>query len=304
MAMLIAYCEACVAQQPEQATASPQSEVTETPNADIGAIHAQAQAYVDAFNNRDAESIAALWTEDGEYVDEAGQRFVGRDAIEQAYTEMFAGGSTGEIRIMVDSVRLLSPNTAIEDGRAVLDPAPAGAPGHSRYTAVHVKRDGTWLMASVRDAWEATASAHPNITDLQWLVGTWTAEEHGTKMESVCNWVANKSFVERKYTTTEADGTRTSGVQLIGWNPEGGHVQSWNFSPDGGHAIGVWTPHADGWSAEMHGVTGDGVLTTSVNVLTRLDDNAYVWQSVQRTYDDQALPDTGEIVLRRQSDVR
>ena len=35
-----------------------------------------------------------------------------------------------------------------------------------------------------------------------------------------------------------------------------------------------------GWSAEVRGVTGDGVPTAAVNLLTRLDDNAYVWQSV------------------------
>ena len=113
------------------------------------------------------------------------------------------------------------------------------------------------------------------------------------------SWVANKSFVERKFTITHADGTKTSGVQLIGWNPLGGHVQSWSFSPDGGHAIGVWSPQQNGWTAEMHGVTGDGTPTTSVNLLMRLDDNAYVWQSVQRKAGDVALPDTDEVVLKR-----
>ena len=86
------------------------------------------------------------------------------------------------------------------------------------------------------------------------------AEEHGATIESVCSWVANKSFIERRYTTTLVDGTKMSGVQLIGWNPNGGHVQSWDFSPDGGHAVGIWFPQQGGWSAQMRGVTGDGTL--------------------------------------------
>ncbi len=121
-----------------------------------------------------------------------------------------------------------------------------------------------------------------------------------SKVESVCSWIANKSFIERRYTTTLVDGTKMSGVQLIGWNPNGIHVQSWDFSPDGGHAVGIWFPQQDGWSAEMRGVTGDGRLTASVNLLRRLDDNAYVWQSMQRTVGGEALPDTDEVVLKRQ----
>jgi hypothetical protein len=87
---------------------------------------------------------------------------------------------------------------------------------------------------------------------------------------------------------------------LIGWNPQGGHVQSWSFSPEGGHAVGIWTPQQDGWSAQMRGVAGDGTLTTAINQLRRLDDNAYVWQSIQRTAGGLALPDTDEMVLKRQ----
>ena len=76
-------------------------------------------------------------------------------------------------------------------------------------------------------------------------------------------------------------------------------MQSWNFSSDGGHAVGVWSPRAGGWSAEVRGVTGDGMPTVAVNLLTRLDDNAYVWQSIRRTLGGTALPDTDEVVLKR-----
>ena len=112
-------------------------------------------------------------------------------------------------------------------------------------------------------------------------------------------WVANTSFVERSYTVTQLDHATMSGVQLIGFNPEADRIQSWNFSPDGGHALGVWSPRENGWSAAMRGVTGDGTVTTAVNLLTRLDDNAYTWQSVERTAGGAPLPDTDEIVLRR-----
>ncbi len=268
---------------------------------DLAAIRAESQAFVAAFNKKDAKAIAAMWTKEGEYVDDLGRRFLGREAIEQAYAEFFANSPKVKLRVMIDSVRLLGHSTAIEDGRAIVEPPPAGSPAYSKYTAVHVKVDGKWLMASVRDTHVETPSAFRNVADLQWLIGEWVAEEHGVKTESVCRWVANKSFVERKYTMTSVDGTQTSGVQLIGWNPRDGHVQSWSFSPDGGHAVGIWTPQQGGWRAEMHGVTGAGVPTTSVNLLRRLDHNAYVWQSAQRTAGDAAVPDTDEVIMKRQS---
>lgn len=266
---------------------------------DLAALRAGSQAFVAAFNKGDAQAVAALWTEDGEYLDEAGRNFAGREAIEKGYAEFFADHAGCKIRIMIDSLRLLGDNAAVEEGRAMVEPAPEGAPGISKYTVFHVKVDGKWRMASVRDAWIETPSAYKNVVDLQWLIGSWSAEEHGAKHESVCRWVANKSFVERKYKVTYPDQTTSSGVQIIGFNPQGGHVQSWNFSSDGGHAVGVWTARENGWQAEVEGMLGNGVQTSAINLLTRIDDNAYAWQSIERSAGGIVLPDTDEIVVKR-----
>ncbi len=271
----------------------------QAPSAELTAIRTTSQAFTEAFNRQDPQAIAELWTPDGDFVDELGNRYAGRDAIQAAYARFFAENPAARLRVIIDSVRLLNDLTAIEDGRTTIDPPPAGAPGMGKYTAIHIKVDGKWLMSTVRETRIETPSAYNHVADLEWLIGTWTAEQHGAKTESVCRWVANKSFVERNYTTTLADGTSTAGVQLIGWNPRVGHVQSWNFSADGGHAVGVWSPQEDGWAAEVHGVTGDGIPTAAVVLLKRLDDNAYVWQSIRRTVAEQSLPDTDEVVLRR-----
>jgi len=269
--------------------------------ADISLIRASSEAFVDAFNKHDAKAVAALWTEQGEYVDDSGRTIVGRDAIEKDYAAFFDENPDVKIQIVIDSLRVPSGEVAIEDGRAVVDPPPAGAPGVSKYTAVHAKVDGKWLMASVRDTWIETQVTRQSIADLDWLIGSWVAEEYGVQYESTCRWVAGEQFVERSYTTTQPDGTQVSGVQLIGWNPLEGRVQSWSFSPDGGHDFGVWSPLHDGWMAEMRGTTGEGVPTSSVNLLKRLDDNAYVWQSVERSVGQTPLPDTNEVVIKRQA---
>jgi uncharacterized protein (TIGR02246 family) len=287
------------AQEPKQPAAVQSSESTQTQDDDLAAIRAGAQAFVEAFNKKDAQAVAALWTEGGEYIDDTGRSFVGREAIEQGYGEFFADSGKSEIQIIIDAVRLLSDDVAIEDGHTVVAAAEDGDPGISTYTVVHAKFDGKWQMASVRVGLVQISLAQQNLADLDWLVGTWVAEDRGTKNESACRWVSDQSFVQRDFKVTRLDGTQSSGVQLIGWNSQGGYVQSWTFSPDGGHAVGAWTPIEGGWRAQMQGMTGDGISTSSTNLLRRLDDNAYVWQSVDRIMGGVAYPDTDEVILKR-----
>ena len=107
-------------------------------------------------------------------------------------TPVFAGMARSKIQITIDSLRPLSEHTAIEDGRAIVDPPPVGTPGISKYAVVHVKVDGKWLMASVRDAWVEAPTAVWTAADLEWLVGNWVAEEYGVKTESTCRgWWAD-----------------------------------------------------------------------------------------------------------------
>lgn len=268
------------------------------------AINKEVASSVLAFNSRDAKAVAAFWTQDGEYIDEYGQTYVGREAIEKLYEELFTAQPVAKLQLMSDSVRLLSDSVVIEDGQSIVELGSGVTPTISKYTAIHVKVDGKWLLASVRETLVDTSSSSNDLADLQWLIGEWTAEENGVRTESKCRWIANNKFVERSYTITQVDGTTTTGLQIIGWNSQSRHIQSWNFSADGGHAIGVWSAIEGGWLAKVDGTTGQSDSTTAVNLLKRLDDNAYVWQSVDRTIGEVRLPDTDEVVIRRKPAVK
>jgi hypothetical protein len=169
---------------------------------------------------------------------------------------------------------------------------------------VHVKVDGKWLLASVRDTLVDASPSSADLADLEWLIGDWTAEDGGVRTDSKCRWVVNNKFVERSYSTTQLDGTVASGLQIIGWNAQSNHIQSWNFTADGGHAIGIWSATEGGWLAKVSGTTGANVSTTAVNVLRRLDDNAYSWQSIDRIVGEIRLPDTDEVIIRRKPSVK
>ena len=88
-------------------------------------------------------------------------------------------------------------------------------------------------------------------------------------------------------------------MQLIGVNPRTGQIVSWGFNSDGGHTIGTWMPQENGWAIDAVGMRADGTETHALNLLTKLDENAYAWQSVGRSVAGQSLPDTGEIILKR-----
>jgi uncharacterized protein (TIGR02246 family) len=266
---------------------------------DNDTVKASADAFAAAFNKGDAKAVAALWTEKGVFVDETGRRFEGRPQIEAAYVEFFQAHPGVQIKVTPGTVRKLMGDSLLEEGTTSLTPAPKGTNGESKYTAAHVNQNGQWLMSNVRE-WPASAPKDSKLLyDLGWLVGTWTAEERGAKSEVVCRWLPNNSYLERRYKVTAADGTTTEGVQLIGLNPRTGQVVSWGFGFDGGHTIGAWVPRPNGWGIDAAGITPHGVTTHAMNLFTKLDDDAFSWQSVDRTVAGQSRPDTGEIIFKR-----
>ncbi|MGE3244006.1 MAG: SgcJ/EcaC family oxidoreductase [Pirellulales bacterium] len=270
--------------------------------AEDAAVRASSDAFIKVFDAGDAKAVAALWTPDGTLVDAGGETFAGRAAIEAAYTEFFQANPGAKMQVVIDSVRMLGRDAAIEEGQATVSLPSGDTSGPARYTAVHVKQDGKWLMAAVHEAPSAPATASSQLADLDWLVGTWSAEERGATSTATCQWLANKTFLERKYTVTAADHTTTSGVQLIGLDPRTGGIVSWGFNSDGGRTMGTWLQHPNGWAIESVGLSADGADTRAVNVLTKLDENAYSWQSMGRSVAGAPLPDLDEIIFRRSAD--
>jgi len=259
---------------------------------EAGAIRQSAEAFAEAFNRGDAKAVAAFWTENGELVDEAGKTHQGRAAIEAEYAEFFKAHPGAKIRISPGSIRMIDDSTALESGTASLESPLTGA---ASYTAVHTKQNGQWLMATVRES----SAAAESLPDLDWLVGTWTGEEHGAKSEITYSWLPDKKYLKREFTVTAPDGKATSGLQIIGVNPRTGQIVSWGFISDGGHTIGAWRPSPGGWTIEAAGMLPDGVATYAVNTLTKLDDNGYSWRSERRSVGGQSRPDTDEVILKR-----
>ncbi len=125
---------------------------TKTQSAAELAVRKAASNFDQAFNTGSADKIAGLWTADAEYIDEDGQRYVGRDVIKKEYAEFFAANPQAKISSVTDSVRVINETTAVEDGRAMIQPPPAGRRGQPLYGDLRntfTTANGFWRRSTI-----------------------------------------------------------------------------------------------------------------------------------------------------------
>jgi uncharacterized protein (TIGR02246 family) len=271
--------------------------------ADEKSIRATADDFVKAFNAADGKAVGALWAEDAEYTDESGASHHGRAAIEGLYTGMFKEHPGSSMAVTIESIRFLGPDIAVEKGIAKVK-APSGESSAARYTVVHARRDGKWIMVDCRDAPYVPGSNEDYLKGLEWLIGEWTTESKDADPKEPVRrvkfeWMCERNFIKCSYTMTKDDKTTLSGGQIIGWNPKLGRIVSLHFDANGGFGNDVWIKDGAKWVLEAKGVFRDGSDSTAVNILTPLDANSFTWQSVKRTLDGVRLPDTPPVRIVR-----
>src|SRR5262249_14967778 len=148
-----------------------------------------------AFGKGDAKALAAFWTPEGDFTDLTGHKLVGREAIEKAFAELFAEHKGLDLRIDITGLRFVTAEVAVEDGTtSVLHPDGA-PPARSRYTIVHVKKDGKWLLESVRQAAYTPPSNYEHLKGLEWLIGEWVDDVPGGEAARISfEWTDNQNF--------------------------------------------------------------------------------------------------------------
>jgi uncharacterized protein (TIGR02246 family) len=144
---------------------------------DLAAIRQTATSYLTAFDGGDAKGVATHWTEDGEYVDQTGLAFQGREVIEKAFEEFFSKNKGAKLRLHIEALHLPEENLAVEIGDSAITDAGGKAGDRARYKAVHVKQDGKWKLLSVHEGPPLPPSNHQHLKDLEWMIGNWVDEE-------------------------------------------------------------------------------------------------------------------------------
>lgn len=270
---------------------------------DMTALSQAAADFVLAYNNKDAKALAELFTEAGEMSDLMGEEIVsGRAAIQAHYEEIFAGEDVPAMAVEVDSVRLVAPNLAIEDGTVHLTPPEKDAPPRSTtYTATLLRNEaGVWQIASTRDLGDATDAAG-QLADLAKVIsGDWTCRNAaGARVDLAFGWDSSGKFLSGEMLTTAAGAEPQEGTIRIGWNAARSSIVSWIFDADGGVLQSVWTPVDDGWLLRSEGTTADGETITSSQELTAEDRNTLLWSATNRVIDGEKQPDNVMRIVRQ-----
>jgi len=270
--------------------------------AEIEAIHQRAVAYVAAYNQHDAQALAGLWADDAVYLNrDTGEPIEGRAAIAKMFADMFQTGDASQLSVTIQSVRLITPDVAIEDGTAEITPAD-GEPTTSTYTAIHVKKDGAWYLNSVRetDVPTPTPPDHGELAQLEWLLGDWVDEAEDATVSTSWQWAKNERFLTGNFSVSVDDQVEMEGTQVIGWDPVAGQIRSWVFDSEGGFGEGVWRRVGGDWIVDSTTTLSDGSQGSATNIYTPVDDNTFVWKSVDREIDGESQNDIEQIPVHRQ----
>jgi uncharacterized protein (TIGR02246 family) len=266
--------------------------------ADEAAIRANGDKYVEAYNRRDSRTMAGMWSPEAVYMDPTtGEGVVGREAIAKQFDYAFAGSEDAKLAISIESIEFVSPNVAIEKG--VADVTYTDFPAEkTNYTAVHVKRDGQWLIDRVSEVEvpPPPPSNYEHLKELEWMVGSWVDADKEATVHTDCAWTKNKNFMTRSFALVVGDSVEMSGMQIIGWDPAAKQIRSWVFDSDGAFSEGKWTHKDDRWVVQQTGTITDGGKSTATNIITQLDNNSFTWQSINREIDGEILPNVDEIL--------
>jgi uncharacterized protein (TIGR02246 family) len=264
-------------------------------------IRAAAAKYIAALAAGDSQTMLSMWAEGGDVVDPVGRSRPATEVVPQQAAAQVEAAANGHPngptpKILDNSIRLITDNVAIEDGR-VEATGTNGTSRQGRFTAIWVKESDQWKLASLR---EVHLQENPGaaLDGLDWMVGRWQGESGGAKFEISAHWNDKHTFLLRDLTVSADGKTLVNGEQRIGLDPASGQIRSWMHDQDGGHGEGIWSKHGDAWVVQATGVTPDGRHTTGTNIYKPDGPDKFTWKSIGSTAAGQAMPDF-EIQLER-----
>lgn len=267
--------------------------------ADEAAIRANVAAFVKGYNAHEAAAVAKLFGPQAKIVTEEGDVIEGREAIAELFVGVFADEPETKLDVIIGSIKFIGSDLAVETGTTKTVAAPGESPEHGRYTVLHLKRDGQWVMALVRDEVVEPPTNHDRLQALGWLVGDWIDESEESVVMTCCRWSEDGNFLLQDIKLRVAGVDAMDISQRIGWDPLTKRIKSWVFDSEGGYGDGIWTRTADGWLIKSTGVRRDATTASATNLMTTLSRDAYVWRSVDRVAGDAVLPPVEVRVVRK-----
>jgi uncharacterized protein (TIGR02246 family) len=255
-------------------------------------------AFVREYNKGDVKALAARFAEDAEVVEADGMRYRGRPLIERRLAETFAENPGVRLEIKAESIQFLSPDVAREEGSTMVTPT-SGAAESRRHTALLVKRDGRWLISSIREEAEPFVSPRERLKELAWMIGDWVDQGPDSHIRVNCRWSEDGNFLIRTFVLKLAGKTALTVHQRVGWDPLAKHFRSWEFDSEGGYGEGRWSRDGDRWVIKHTVVRPEGLTASSTSLVVRQRPDMVRWTSTDRVVGDRLVPEQEEYVMVR-----
>ncbi|QDU90354.1 hypothetical protein Pla175_37580 [Pirellulimonas nuda] len=255
------------------------------------AVRAASKAYTDAARRGDVGAMAKMWTERGDYIDSQGYRFNAQAMLrpQPGAPAAAPGGSTAAPAVQ-STLRMVTPDVAIEDGKIGSITMPDGSRVGGRFTAVWVRRDGKWLLDGVREAAAEAPPLSEKLMPLAWLLGEWAGQADDTTLLMSAHPSDGGNYIVREFLVKGDARESIGGEQRIGWDPESKRIKVWSFDSQGGAGEGFWRQAGDTWVLDTAHVLPDGTKTTTSNVYTPQDADRFVWEVKPAAVDGARLP--------------
>jgi len=294
MTLLGAIALAVVPARGEEPAAQPRAVTAADPSRaeDEKAIRAAAEAFARAYNAGDATALSRQYTERAEVIDAEGGRTEGREAIAERFAESFQAEQRGLLRVEVESLRLISPDVALEEGVVQVTLPESKSTSATRYSVIHVKQDGRWLMDRVREAKVAVVTPNERLKDIEWMLGDWTDEGDDANLKSSCRWSEDQNFLLREVTVQVQGVVATKIHQRIGWDPLSKQIKSWEFDAQGGYGESLWARSGPDWVIKYKGVLPDGRVSSATRRITPESPTRIHWESTDAVVGDEVIDES------------
>lgn len=250
-------------------------------------VRAAADKLLAAKQQSDGPQLSKLWTQDGSYVDAAGQTFSVAEVIRGLRPTKASNKATPASR--QSTLRFLTPEVAIEDGQQPYRVSPDGSVSAIRFTAVWVKREGQWLLDTLRESAVESPAPHDRLEPLAWLLGEWAGSTPDADLLLSVHWSSSGAYLLRDFVVRAASGDLTAGTQRIGWDPAAQQIKSWTFDSTGGVAEATWRQDGRRWIASGQETLPDGSVVDTTTTYAPSSDGRFR-ATIERSKSGAALP--------------
>ncbi|HVJ87502.1 MAG TPA: nuclear transport factor 2 family protein [Caulifigura sp.] len=269
-----------------------------TPPPDEAAIHKAAIAYVDAYNAKDAAAIAALFSDKARVETADGVVVEGAERIKAGFEEAFRNEPRALISLKMDSLTLLTPDVAIEQGSTEFFPDGETLTTRSKYLVAHLRQNGQWKMVSARSMGEELVSSYEHLRQLDFLLGDWIDEDPNSVVESSFRFESGKNFLIHEFSVRRGKSVVQTGTHRIGWDPQAKRIRGWIFDSQGGFGESSWEEVDGSWIVKSTGVSSEGASVSGTRTLTPDGERIRV-RVTERVAQGQRAPDLDFTMVRR-----